>query len=220
MGRPVATCSFSQLLDYRSARGGLVAQHPSADLLPERHEDLLRESLGDRWGTDAGVIRPMCSQCPTVVSFPADRGASLPGRAAGEGTGGTFLSGMMLPRPSRPRLGRWRSTTCGHVAEGVRSGVTVGFGVGQLPYPHAVQHHEDESSHGPVSVPAGPRVGVLIDLLQVGGGHVRVDLRGGEIRMPQHLLNGPQIGPALQEMGGERVAERVRGNVFRQTRLP
>src|SRR5438105_12345638 len=42
---------------------------------------------------------------------------------------------------------------------------------------------------------------------------VRVDLGGGDVRVPEHRLHGAQIGAALQEMGGEAVAQRVRMHV-------
>jgi hypothetical protein len=35
--------------------------------------------------------------------------------------------------------------------------------------------------------------------------HMRVDLRCRNIGMPQELLNGPQIGPSLQEVAGKCV---------------
>jgi len=37
-----------------------------------------------------------------------------------------------------------------------------------------------------------------------------VNLRGGNIRVTQHLLNRSQIGPALQKMGGKRMPQRMR----------
>ena len=34
-----------------------------------------------------------------------------------------------------------------------------------------------------------------------------IDLGGGDIGMAQHLLNGPQVRPILQQMGGKGVAQ-------------
>ena len=40
--------------------------------------------------------------------------------------------------------------------------------------------------------------------------HMSVDLRGGKVGVAQHLLHGAEIRPALQQVGGEAVPERVR----------
>ena len=50
-----------------------------------------------------------------------------------------------------------------------------------------------------------PPVG-FFDLAAVQMG---VDLRGGQRRMPQKLLNRAQVGPALQKVRGEGVPENV-----------
>ena len=49
---------------------------------------------------------------------------------------------------------------------------------------------------GGVSV-LGPRMGLLIDPPQPFGRHMRVELSGGQGRMPQQLLHGSQIRPTL-----------------------
>ena len=41
---------------------------------------------------------------------------------------------------------------------------------------------------------------------------VCVTLRGAETRVPEQFLDRAQIGPALEEMRGERVAQRVRAD--------
>jgi len=38
-----------------------------------------------------------------------------------------------------------------------------------------------------------------------------VNLRGGDVLVAQHDLDGPKIGPPLQEMAGKRMTEGVRG---------
>ena len=43
---------------------------------------------------------------------------------------------------------------------------------------------------------------------------VRVYLRGCNGFMPQHALYGPQIGSALKQVRGKRVAEGVRTDIF------
>src|ERR1039457_6775097 len=55
------------------------------------------------------------------------------------------------------------------------------------------------------------RVRPLVDLEEMRAVHLRIDLRGGEARMPQQLLDGAQIRTRAQKMGGEGVAERMRG---------
>src|SRR4029079_19703570 len=42
--------------------------------------------------------------------------------------------------------------------------------------------------------------------------HVRIDLRRRDVRVPEHLLDGAEVGAAFEEMGGEGVAEGVRRN--------
>ena len=43
----------------------------------------------------------------------------------------------------------------------------------------------------------GPRVSSEVLFLQLGSLNVRIDLRGGDIGMPQHFLNGSQVSTAL-----------------------
>src|SRR5271168_4251942 len=49
-----------------------------------------------------------------------------------------------------------------------------------------------------------------MDLAQVALGQVRVDLRGRDIAVAEHLLHRAQIGAALEQMRGEAVAQRMR----------
>ena len=44
-----------------------------------------------------------------------------------------------------------------------------------------------------------------------------IDFSGGDGFMSQHALDGPQIGAAFQQMGGEGMAERMRAHVFFDT---
>ena len=50
-------------------------------------------------------------------------------------------------------------------------------------------------------------------------GQMQVFRRGFQVTMPQDDLNGAQIGPRLQEMSGEAVAQSVRTNAFGETRV-
>jgi hypothetical protein len=40
--------------------------------------------------------------------------------------------------------------------------------------------------------------------------HVRVNLRGRHRLVPEHLLDRPEVGPAIQELRRERVPEKAR----------
>src|SRR5262249_29623427 len=46
----------------------------------------------------------------------------------------------------------------------------------------------------------------------------RIELRGGKVGVAQHLLHGAKVGAALEQMRGERVAQRVRGYAFTDPR--
>src|SRR5690606_17227463 len=45
--------------------------------------------------------------------------------------------------------------------------------------------------------------------------YMSVDLRRGDVCVAEHLLNGPEVGAALQQMRGEAVSQRVRSDVSR-----
>lgn len=47
---------------------------------------------------------------------------------------------------------------------------------------------------------------------------VRVDLGRGDIRVSQHQLHRAEIGAALDQMSGKRMAQRVRRHFFFNTR--
>jgi len=61
---------------------------------------------------------------------------------------------------------------------------------------------------------------LLVNLLEPGRVEMRVNLGGGNIRMPQHELQSPQIGALPEEMGGEGMSEGVRAEMRRQAGLP
>src|SRR6476661_8380875 len=54
-----------------------------------------------------------------------------------------------------------------------------------------------------------------MDLSQILPIHVGVDLRGGDVHMPKHLLDRAEIGPPFQEVGGEGMSQRVGAHVPR-----
>ncbi len=54
---------------------------------------------------------------------------------------------------------------------------------------------------------------VRMDTFQALALHMGIDLRRRDLRVPQHDLEGSKICPALQEMGRERVADHMRGQL-------
>jgi hypothetical protein len=48
--------------------------------------------------------------------------------------------------------------------------------------------------------------------------NVRIDLRCREVRVPQHLLESPEVGTAFEEVRGEGVTERVGRDAFLNAR--
>src|SRR5439155_2005481 len=56
---------------------------------------------------------------------------------------------------------------------------------------------------------SGPRVASSVGFEQPGPRHVSVALGRGQAGMAEELLDGTDVGPGLQQVGGERVAEGV-----------
>src|SRR5574340_1855813 len=56
----------------------------------------------------------------------------------------------------------------------------------------------------------GARMRRIVDLAEVLEIEVRVDLRGGDARVAEHLLHRAQVAGRLQHMRGERMAQQVR----------
>ena len=63
------------------------------------------------------------------------------------------------------------------------------------------------------AVTRGPGVRGGEDLAQVVDGDQRVDLRGGHRGVPEQLLDHADVGAAVEQVGGERVPQRVRRDV-------
>src|SRR5947199_823843 len=55
-----------------------------------------------------------------------------------------------------------------------------------------------------------PRMRRLVNRLESFFAHVSVQLGRSQIGVPEQLLHGPQVGPTVEEMGGEGVAQGVR----------
>ncbi len=59
---------------------------------------------------------------------------------------------------------------------------------------------------------------VIVSGAQVSIGDVRVDLRSGNVAVPEKRLDRPRIRAVLQQVSGETVAERVWRNVIQTDR--
>ena len=59
----------------------------------------------------------------------------------------------------------------------------------------------------------------LVHFAQLFVGEVRVDLRGGDVRVAEELLHGAEVGTVYEEIGGEAVAQEVRVDVVRDAGL-
>src|SRR3954469_1552057 len=57
---------------------------------------------------------------------------------------------------------------------------------------------------------SGPRVEAVIHGLEARLQHVRVDLRRGQVAVPEHHLDRAQVGAAFEQMRREGVPQRVR----------
>src|SRR5688572_4999962 len=64
------------------------------------------------------------------------------------------------------------------------------------------------------------RMKLVVDITHPLFEDVRVDLCGGQVRVPQHHLNGAQVGTALQQVRGKRVSKHVGADRRFQARLP
>ena len=71
-------------------------------------------------------------------------------------------------------------------------------------------------AHVARSPSSGPRMGPTVDVPDPLPGQMRVELCRGDTRMTEQLLDDPQVGAALEEMGGKRVAQGVRADPLGQ----
>src|SRR4051794_31956635 len=58
------------------------------------------------------------------------------------------------------------------------------------------------------------RVRLEVHVLEPLGRQVRVDLRRGDVGVPEHLLHRAEVAAAGEEVRGERVAQRVRAHLL------
>src|SRR4051812_21833880 len=67
-----------------------------------------------------------------------------------------------------------------------------------------------------LAVGAGPRVRLEVDLLQAPAREMGVELGGGHVGVPEHLLHRSQVAAPGEQVGGEGVAQRVGAHPVRQ----
>ena len=63
-------------------------------------------------------------------------------------------------------------------------------------------------------------MGVAVGISQAARRDMRVDLRRREVLMAQQFLDDTEVRPTVQQVRGERVAEGVRRDTFRQSGRP
>ena len=66
---------------------------------------------------------------------------------------------------------------------------------------------------------SGPGMGFHVHVPELLIHHLGIDLGGGDVRVAQHLLDGFQIRPVFQQMGGEGVAQGVGRDILHNPRL-
>ena len=62
---------------------------------------------------------------------------------------------------------------------------------------------------------SGPRVGLFEGRTQPLVGDMGVDLRGGQRRMPEHLLDAAEVRTSLKQVSGHGMPESVRTEIGR-----
>src|SRR3954452_4843521 len=73
-------------------------------------------------------------------------------------------------------------------------------------------------SMGPIPARSGSRARVRleVDVLQALARQVRVELGGGHVGVAEHLLHAAEVAAAGEQVGRERVPERVRAHPLRE----
>src|SRR6476646_11043485 len=171
---------------------------------------------------------PIISQWPVVVSIPRLRSRRRPYTDGASRRGGHPRSGMMLPRPRACIAGTSRPPTASATWASVdEPAVPKSPASGRSPAPTAsstITHARgtrvpyrpprQEGSDPVWRLRSGPGVGLEVRLAHVIGGHVRVHLGRLDAGVAEHLLDAAQVAAALEQVGGERVPQRVRRDVL------
>src|SRR3954454_18899265 len=123
---------------------------------------------------------------------------------------------MMLPRPRACIAGTSRPPTASATWASVdEPSVPKSAASGRSPAPTASSTITHARGTRVPYRRLGPGVGLEVGPAHVGGGYVRVHLGRLDARMSQHLLDAAQVAAALEQVGGERVRQRVRRDVLR-----
>src|SRR6187401_2704859 len=69
---------------------------------------------------------------------------------------------------------------------------------------------------GTPSCSSSPWMRPTVDVPDPLPGQMRVELGRGDTRMSEQLLDDPQVGPAFEQMRGERVTQRMRADLAGQ----
>src|SRR6185312_6126949 len=130
------------------------------------------------------------------------------GRVSGSAWVLVARSAARSSRPSAPPTARPRCSTTPPAATPAATGSSTPSQTGTAA--------GGRSSGGPSSAfPPTQRVLGLHHLAQAVLGHVGVDLGGGDVGVAEQGLHGPKVRPALQQVGGEGVAQHVGADPLR-----
>src|SRR3954468_1175092 len=170
-------------------------------------------------------MTPISSQWPVIVSLPGPSGFRRPWRT-GASAGGTPSSGRIEPSPRLPRTGRASPPAASETWPSVLEPASpYSAASGSSPAPQASRTTTKARRFTPAIVSgdlwvlaACARMGVEVDVLQALGGELRVELRRRHVRVPEHLLQRAEVAASRQQVGRERVVQRVRAHLARQPR--
>ena len=210
MGRPVARCSAPELLDDLGARGGEVAQHPSADRLLERSQHPGGNPAGTA-GTRGRAGHPSSPSarwwCPCPPR-PRSRGR---GRYPARAPAGTPWIDPTSPSPSAWRFGACRPPTARAVLPSVSDPASpYDSASGASPTPQ--ESHTITHTRGTRGSPTSPRQLLAVDAQQ--GPRDRLEpLVGDRPAAPFARAVGPRFhlreGPLdVVEVGAQRPRRR------------
>ena len=231
MGLPVATCSSPSSSMMPVPDAGPVAEDAPADGLARTARAPRAESRADTWGTGAPGRRPSSPsgrwwcpcrrrarrgdrRSPRATARPA--AGRRPRRArARRGWAGARRCARARARACPTRRRRRRRRPAAHrrrtpSSTQTKTRVTYVLRVG-------VRRRRRPCRPGAPSAPR-PRVRLEEHLAQMLHGDVRVQLRGRHVGVAEHLLHAAQVGAAGEQMGRERVAERVGAGAARACR--
>ena len=212
-----------QVVDGHVELVGADAQpHGQRTLRVEVDEQHLAADLGQR-GTEVDGRRGLADATLLVAhGDDAGRAVAAQRRRLGEvrhrAAGRAELAGA---RGLRARAGgRGRGSRALRTTPGCRSGgrttadcvVTSGSTGVSLPVRWRTSVSLALIGHDPIS---GRGVALCVHLAQPLHRHERVDLRRGDRGVPQQLLHHPDVGTAVEQVGGERVPQGVRRHVAR-----